>query len=95
MGRVRAVSEFDALAVATRGGATIRIRDIGHTEDGTYEQRSLARLEQLAGDLLRAADETEAARQARITSFSRSSMESDSALQNETMSAPSTYSMTK
>jgi HAE1 family hydrophobic/amphiphilic exporter-1 len=45
MGRVRTASEFDEIAVARVGGATIRVRDIGSTEDGTYEQRSLARLD--------------------------------------------------
>jgi HAE1 family hydrophobic/amphiphilic exporter-1 len=44
MGRLRDPKAFEMLVVARANGAPIRIRDIGHVEDGTYEQRSLARL---------------------------------------------------
>jgi len=44
MGRIVAPREFNDLTVATVNGAPIRIRDIGSAEDGTKEQRSLARL---------------------------------------------------
>ena len=44
MGRVIDPKAFNDLVVATRQGAPIRIRDIGWAEDGTKEQRSLARL---------------------------------------------------
>jgi HAE1 family hydrophobic/amphiphilic exporter-1 len=44
LGRLEDVRGFDDLVVATVDGAPIRIRDIGHAEDGTREQRSLARL---------------------------------------------------
>ncbi len=36
---------FGDLVVRTAGGASIRIRDIGRAEDGTKEQRTLARLD--------------------------------------------------
>jgi HAE1 family hydrophobic/amphiphilic exporter-1 len=44
MGRLRDPKAFETLVVARANGAPIRVRDIGHVEDGTYEQRSLARL---------------------------------------------------
>ena len=44
MGRIVAPRAFNDLTVATVNGAPIRIRDIGSAEDGTKEQRSLARL---------------------------------------------------
>lgn len=44
MGRVSEPRAFDDLVVTHLGGAPVRVRDIGFTEDGTYEQRSLARL---------------------------------------------------
>ncbi|HYO92864.1 MAG TPA: efflux RND transporter permease subunit [Polyangiaceae bacterium] len=44
MGRMSSAAEFDALVVAQVQGRPIRVRDIGRAEDGTYEQRSLARL---------------------------------------------------
>jgi HAE1 family hydrophobic/amphiphilic exporter-1 len=44
LGRFEKASEFDELVVATVNGAPVRVRDIGHAEDGTYEQRSLSRL---------------------------------------------------
>ncbi len=44
MGRLKDPRGFDDLVVANLGSAPIRVRDIGFTEDGTYEQRSLARL---------------------------------------------------
>ena len=45
MGRIVEAREFDDLVIATRGGTPIRIRDIGQAEDGTKEQRTLARLD--------------------------------------------------
>src|SRR6478752_3800220 len=36
--------QFDDLVIANVNGAPVRLRDIGHAEDGTKEQRSLSRL---------------------------------------------------
>ncbi len=44
MGRLTAGRDFNDLVITTRNGSPIRIRDIGWAEDGTKEQRSLARL---------------------------------------------------
>jgi hydrophobic/amphiphilic exporter-1 (mainly G- bacteria), HAE1 family len=44
MGRYTDPRGFNDLVVATIGGAPVRLRDIGHAEDGTKEQRSIARL---------------------------------------------------
>ncbi len=44
MGRLRDPRAFEDLVIASVGGAQVRLRDIGRVEDGTYEQRSLARL---------------------------------------------------
>ncbi|HJQ70711.1 MAG TPA: efflux RND transporter permease subunit [Blastocatellia bacterium] len=44
MGRVEDPAAFNDIVVATINGAPIRVRDIGRAEDGTREQRSLARL---------------------------------------------------
>ena len=44
MGRVADPKLFNNLVVATINGAPVRIRDIGFAEDGTKEQRSIARL---------------------------------------------------
>jgi HAE1 family hydrophobic/amphiphilic exporter-1 len=44
IGRLADPRAFDDLVVATIGGASVRVRDIGRTEDGTIEQRSTARL---------------------------------------------------
>src|SRR5262249_28669982 len=44
MGRVADPKIFDDLVVATINGAPVHIRDIGSAEDGTREQRSVARL---------------------------------------------------
>jgi HAE1 family hydrophobic/amphiphilic exporter-1 len=43
-GRVVDPEDFNNLVIRTVSGAPIRIRDIGYAEDGTKEQRSLARL---------------------------------------------------
>ena len=43
-GRFTDAEQFNDLVIATRNGAPIRVRDIGHAEDGTKEQRSFARL---------------------------------------------------
>lgn len=45
MGRIADPRDFNDLVVATVNGAPIRIRDIGRAEDGTKEQRSVARLD--------------------------------------------------
>ncbi|WP_437784757.1 efflux RND transporter permease subunit [Sorangium sp. So ce1097] len=45
MGRLGNAGDFDNLVVASVDGRPIRVRDIGRAEDGTYEQRSLARLD--------------------------------------------------
>jgi HAE1 family hydrophobic/amphiphilic exporter-1 len=44
MGRLTDAQAFNDLVIATRNGSPIRVRDIGWAEDGTKEQRSLARL---------------------------------------------------
>src|SRR5499433_34544 len=44
MGRVADPKIFNELVVATINGAPVHIRDIGYAEDGTKEQRSVARL---------------------------------------------------
>jgi hydrophobe/amphiphile efflux-1 (HAE1) family protein len=45
MGRLTDPSDFDELVIATVGSTPVRVRDIGRAEDGTKEQRSLARLD--------------------------------------------------
>ncbi|MEX2224641.1 MAG: efflux RND transporter permease subunit [Candidatus Rokuibacteriota bacterium] len=45
MGRVMDPKAFDDLVIATINGVPVRVRDIGHSEDGTKEQRSIARLD--------------------------------------------------
>jgi HAE1 family hydrophobic/amphiphilic exporter-1 len=44
MGRLNDPKAFNDLVIATREGSPIRVRDIGWSEDGTKEQRSLSRL---------------------------------------------------
>src|SRR6202043_1851114 len=44
LGRFTDPREMNDLVVASVNGAPIRIKDIGRVEDGTKEQRSLARL---------------------------------------------------
>jgi HAE1 family hydrophobic/amphiphilic exporter-1 len=44
VGRLVDPRSFEELAVASADGSTIRIRDIGRSEDGTREQRSTSRL---------------------------------------------------
>ena len=44
MGRYKDPNSFNDLTIATINGAPVRLRDIGRVEDGTKEQRSLARL---------------------------------------------------
>jgi HAE1 family hydrophobic/amphiphilic exporter-1 len=48
LGRMLDSRAFEELVVTTKNGAPIRIRDLGHAEDGTKEQRSLARLDGVA-----------------------------------------------
>ncbi|HEX6244398.1 MAG TPA: efflux RND transporter permease subunit, partial [Polyangiales bacterium] len=45
MGRVVDPRAFSELVVARLNGAPVRLSDLGYTEDGTYEQRSIARLD--------------------------------------------------
>jgi HAE1 family hydrophobic/amphiphilic exporter-1 len=45
LGRVVDPRGFDDMVVASRNGTPIRVRDIGHAEDGTREQRSFSRLD--------------------------------------------------
>ncbi len=45
IGRVEDPREFNDLVVTTVNGVPVRIRDVGHAEDGTTEQRSIARLD--------------------------------------------------
>ncbi|MCS6925515.1 MAG: efflux RND transporter permease subunit [Candidatus Binatia bacterium] len=44
MGRVTDARAFNDLVITTVNGAPVRVRDIGWAEDGTKEQRSIARL---------------------------------------------------
>jgi len=44
MGRLSDARAFDELVVGAVGGVPVRIRDLGRAEDGTKEQRSIARL---------------------------------------------------
>jgi HAE1 family hydrophobic/amphiphilic exporter-1 len=44
MGRFENANDFNELVVATINGQPVRVRDLGEVEDGTKEQRSLARL---------------------------------------------------
>ncbi|HEV8588200.1 MAG TPA: efflux RND transporter permease subunit, partial [Pyrinomonadaceae bacterium] len=44
LGRFTDPREFEDLVIANINGAPVRLRDIGRAEDGTKEQRSLARL---------------------------------------------------
>ncbi|MBN2508330.1 MAG: efflux RND transporter permease subunit [Verrucomicrobia bacterium] len=45
MGRLASPEAFNDLVLATRGGAPVRVRDVGWAEDGTMEQRSVSRLD--------------------------------------------------
>jgi hydrophobic/amphiphilic exporter-1 (mainly G- bacteria), HAE1 family len=45
MGRFATSREFSDLVVATINGQPVRVRDLGSAEDGTKEQRSIARLD--------------------------------------------------
>src|SRR5262249_59730646 len=45
LGRLTDPSAFHDLVLATRGATPIRVRDVGWAEDGTKEQRSVARLD--------------------------------------------------
>ena len=44
IGRVADPKAFDDVVIATVDGAPVRVRDVGRAEDGTAEQRSVARL---------------------------------------------------
>ena len=44
LGRLPDAQAFNELVVTTVGGVPVRIRDLGRAEDGTKEQRSIARL---------------------------------------------------
>ncbi|MEY3285155.1 MAG: hypothetical protein RIR86_3168, partial [Acidobacteriota bacterium] len=44
MGRVVNPRDFDEMVIANVGGAPIKVRDIGYSEDGTKEMRTLSRL---------------------------------------------------
>jgi HAE1 family hydrophobic/amphiphilic exporter-1 len=44
MGRITDPSEFNQIAISTRGGYPVKLSDIGYVEDGTEEQRTSARL---------------------------------------------------
>ena len=45
LGRLPDAQAFGDLVVATRQGSPIRVRDLGRAEDGTKEQRTIARLD--------------------------------------------------
>jgi HAE1 family hydrophobic/amphiphilic exporter-1 len=42
MGRVESIAQFNDIIVKNVGGAPVRIRDVGHAEDGMAEKRSFA-----------------------------------------------------
>lgn len=42
--RLQDEADFNDLIITTRDGVPIRVRDVGHAEDGTAERRTLARL---------------------------------------------------
>jgi HAE1 family hydrophobic/amphiphilic exporter-1 len=44
MGRLQDARDFNELVVVTRNGSPIRVRDVGWAEDGTKEERTVARL---------------------------------------------------
>lgn len=44
LGRFTDPKQFDDLVIANVNGAPVRLRDVGHVEDGTKEQRSFSRL---------------------------------------------------
>ncbi|MGH7214810.1 MAG: efflux RND transporter permease subunit, partial [Tepidisphaeraceae bacterium] len=44
MGRIRDAAAFNDIVIDTVNGAPVRVRDVGRAEDGTKEQRSVARL---------------------------------------------------
>ena len=44
LGRYANPRDFDDLVIANVNGSPVRLRDLGHVEDGTKEQRSLSRL---------------------------------------------------
>ncbi|HYJ92796.1 MAG TPA: efflux RND transporter permease subunit [Pyrinomonadaceae bacterium] len=44
MGKIRKPEEFDDVVVATRGDYQVKVKDLGHTEDGAEELRTEARL---------------------------------------------------
>src|SRR5262245_24800798 len=52
LGRIADPRAFGDLVIATVGGAPIRVRDVGRAEDGTAEQRSVARLNGVPSVLL-------------------------------------------
>jgi HAE1 family hydrophobic/amphiphilic exporter-1 len=45
LGRVERVDDFNDLIIANIGSAPVRVRDIGHVEDGVEEPRTVARLD--------------------------------------------------
>ncbi|MGQ0554004.1 MAG: efflux RND transporter permease subunit [Planctomycetota bacterium] len=45
MGRLQQPADFDELVLAVRDGAPVKLRDVGHAEDGTREPRGAARLD--------------------------------------------------
>ncbi|HEY6558113.1 MAG TPA: efflux RND transporter permease subunit, partial [Polyangiaceae bacterium] len=45
LGRFHDADGFNALVIANIDGRPVRVRDVGYAEDGTYEQRSAARLD--------------------------------------------------
>jgi hydrophobic/amphiphilic exporter-1 (mainly G- bacteria), HAE1 family len=45
LGRVERVEDFNNIIVASIGSAPIRVRDVGYTEDGIQEPRTIARLD--------------------------------------------------
>jgi len=44
MGRMETARDFNDLVITTLNNAPVRVRDLGYAEDGTKEQRSVARL---------------------------------------------------
>jgi HAE1 family hydrophobic/amphiphilic exporter-1 len=45
LGRVERVEDFNNIIIANIGAAPVRVRDVGYTEDGVQEPRTIARLD--------------------------------------------------
>ncbi len=52
LGRVTDVAQFNDIIIKNEGGSPIRVRDVGHVEDGVAEQRTFAYYQQKAAVVL-------------------------------------------